>query len=145
MRRRYFVRVLQPFKNFRGGHEIALEAEEFEPLAGKGVVQVMHEEHDGQRVDVDDDEGAAKAPTTTPAAETFPLDTLPDDEREALIAHRKKRDADKARADAKAVADAEKAAAAEAKRVADEAVKAKKKADDDAKAAEKAAADKAKG
>lgn len=102
MRRRYFVRVVQPFAIFRAEHEIALEKEEFDRVKGKGLVTVLHEEHDGARVEVDRDEGAAPAPAATPSTRGDELlDTITDEERKLLLDRRAKSAAKVAKAEDK--------------------------------------------
>lgn len=148
MQRRYFVRVLAPFANFRAEHEVALDSDEFQRVKGKGLVTVLHEERDGKRVDVVVDEGAAAGPPKKMADEDLPLDTLTDEEKEIILKRRaagEKKKADdesraKAAADKKAKDEADAAEKAAAKAKADAEKAEKKKAEDEAKA--KAAADK---
>ena len=115
MRRRYFVRVLNAFKHYRPGHEVCLEAEEFGEVRARGLVTVMYEERDGERVDVDTDEGAdPRAQPAPPQAETVPLDTLTDEERELILARRAKTAEPKAKAKSEAKGEAKGEAKAKA-------------------------------
>lgn len=91
MRRRYFVRVLNGFKHYRSGHEVCLEDDEFATVRGRGLVTVLHEERDGEVVQVEGDEGAdARSAPPAPQTETFALDVLTDEERELILARRAK-------------------------------------------------------
>jgi hypothetical protein len=127
MRRRYFTRVLAPFGSYRPDHEPCLEEAEFAAVRGKGLVQVLYEEHDGKRVDVAVDEGAAPkrapAPPKPAKDDDVPFDTLDDEEKAIILSRRQKAERKKAEDEAKAKADAEKSA--------------RKKAEDEAKAVAK--------
>lgn len=117
MKTRYFVRVLKAFDNYRPDYDVALDEQTFNAVRGKGCVSVLHKEVDGKKVDVDVDEGAADAGSTSKQTEeTFPLDTLTEEEREIILERRTAAERKKAAAEAKAKAKAdEEKAAAEAK------------------------------